>query len=114
MNLHLQSLFPILVLAVVALVIVFRVFKRGGLRAAMFHAPIKRTVGEVSGSGTKIMSTAVKVHALGGDSSEKAVGLEVVAKSVASYQMLPVTLSASEAMKLARLLQAATVDEHAT
>ena len=110
-----HSFSPILlVLAVFALVTLFRVFTYGGLRAAMFHAPIKRTVGEVSGSGTKIMSTAVKVHALGGDSSEKAVGLEFVAKSFAGYQTRPVTLSTSEAMKLARLLQAATVDEHAT
>jgi hypothetical protein len=54
------------------------------------------------------MSIAVKVHTLGGDSTEKAIGLEFVAKSIASYEMMPVTLSVAEAKKLATLLQAAT------
>lgn len=53
------------------------------------------------------MKLAVKVHRLSGGSSEKAIDLEFVAKSFASYQMLPVTLSAAEARKLSQLLQTA-------
>lgn len=74
----------------------------------MFGAPIERTIGEVAGGGVKLMTIAVKVHTLGGGAPDKAIGLEFVAKSFASYQMMPVTLSSSEAKKLATLLQSAT------
>jgi len=106
-----EDIFPFFFFVVFALVIgsfIYKIFKHGGFKAAMFGAPIERTVGEVHGSGVKFMNIAVKVHTLGGDSTEKAIGLEFVAKSIASYQMMPVTLSASEARKLATLLQTAT------
>lgn len=57
---------------------------------------------------------AVKVHRLGGSSPERAIGLEFVAKSLASYQMLPVTLSRAEAQKLSKLLQTALAARDAT
>lgn len=96
-----------LVFAAVAGSFVFKIIKHGGLKAAMFGAPIERTIGEVEGGGTRLMTVAVKVHKLDGDSPEKAIGLEFVAKSLASYQMMPVTLSAAEARKLATLLESA-------
>jgi hypothetical protein len=85
----------------------FRVLKFGGFKAAMFGAPIQTTVGEVAGSGPRMMTLTVKVHRLGGG-TERSVGLELVAKSFASYQMMPVSLSSAEARKLAQLLQAAS------
>jgi hypothetical protein len=106
-----ENTFQYLFFAMFALVagsFIFRIIKHGGLKAAMFGAPISRTVGEVQGGGVKFMNITVKVHTLGGGSTEKAIGLEFVAKSVASYQMMPVTLSATEAKKLATLLQVAT------
>jgi hypothetical protein len=111
-----ESIFPFLFFVVFALVagsFIYKIFKHGGFKAAMFGAPIARTVGEVQGGGIKFMNIAVKVHTLGGDSPEKAIGLEFVAKSIASYQMMPVTLSASEAKKLATLLQSATTGSNA-
>ena len=111
-----ESISPFLVVAVFALVLgsfVFKIFKHGGLKAAIFGAPIERTVGEVKGGGVKFMSIAVKVHTLGGGSSEKAIGLEFVAKSFASYEMMPVTLSVSEAKKLATLIQSAVLSSDA-
>lgn len=81
--------------------------KFGGFKAAMFGAPIERTMGEAEGTGSGMMNISVKVHRLGGG-PERAVGLEFVAKSFASYQMLPVALSAAEAKKLNQLLDAAT------
>ena len=107
---NLESLFSLLFPVIFVLVagsFLVKIFKHGGLKAAMFGAPISSTVGEVSGSGSKLMKVAVKVHQLGGASSEKAIGLEFVAKSVGSYQMLPVTLSKAEAQKLSQLLQSA-------
>jgi hypothetical protein len=72
----------------------------------MFGAAVRRTVGEVEGASQSMMKTALKVHALDA-SPDKAVGLEFVAKSVASYQMMPFAMSAAEARKLIAHLQAA-------
>jgi hypothetical protein len=86
---------------------IFKIIKHGGFKAAMFGAGIKNTIGEVSGNGPKIMNLSLRVHELDG-SPEKAVGLELVAKSVGSYQMTPITLSISEAKKLIDLLNSIT------
>lgn len=83
---------------------IYRMIKHGGFKGAMFGAGIKHTLGEVSGSGPKMMSTLVRVHELDGASSEKKVGVEFVAKSVGSYQMMPISLSANEARDLAKML----------
>jgi hypothetical protein len=108
---RIEDVFPFLFFSVFALVVgsfLLRIFKHGGFKAAMFGAPIEQTLGEVSGSGAKLMSTVLKVHALGGDRTDKAVGLEFVAKTVASYQIIPFSMSASEARKLIVLLESAT------
>lgn len=86
---------------------IYKMIKHGGWRAAMFGAPIERTVGEVEGGGIKLMKVGLKVHKLGGG-REKAVGVELVAKSLGSYQMMPLTLSSMEAKKLIALLEVAT------
>ncbi len=112
----LENAFPILfavVFAGVALTFIVKIFKHGGFKAALFGASIRRTVGEVAGGGPKMMSIVLKVHSLG-DPPEKAVGLEVVTKSFASYNMMPVTLSASQASELAKLLESAKYDVGAT
>lgn len=102
--------FEYIFIAVFALVIgsfIYKIIKHGGLKAAMFGAGIKTTVGEVSGNGPKLMSLSLKVHELD-QSPEKAVGLELVAKSFGSYQMTPITLSVSEAKKLSVLINSVT------
>ncbi len=86
----------------------FKMFKHGGFKGAMFGASIKNTIGEVAGSGSKIMKLSLKVHELDDETQEKAVGLELVAKSLGSFQMTPIALSVSEAKKLAELLNSAT------
>ncbi len=113
---NLENNFQYIFFAIIAFVagsFIFKILKHGGLKAAMFGAPIAQTLGEVEGGGVKFMSVKVRVHTLGGGSEEKSIGLEFVAKSVASYQMLPVTLSATEAKKLATLLQSATSGSNA-
>jgi hypothetical protein len=89
---------------------VYRIFRLGGLKAAMFGARIERTVGEVPGEkqGLGLMSVVLRVHALRRDNSEMLIGIELVAKSFASYQMMPITLSVHQAQQLASLLQNAT------
>jgi len=87
--------------------LVFRMIRYGGFKAAMFGARIEKTLGEVAGHPQPPGSVRLKVHLLGGGSPDKAVGLELVAKSVASYQMTPITLSVAETKKLVSLLQSA-------
>jgi len=110
---HFEKALPIMFFVIFALVVgsfVFKSFKYGGFKAAMFGAPIERTIGEVDGGSGKIMSIKVKVHMLGGNSPDKAIGLEFVAKSLTSYDMIPITLSAPEAKKLVGFIQLAAGD----
>ena len=94
------------VFAVVAGRLVLTVFKHGSIKGAFFGAPIVHTVGEVSARGGGPVKATLKVHVLGGEGTS-GVGLELSAKSFASYQMLPAVLSAVDARRLASLLEAA-------
>jgi hypothetical protein len=95
------------VFAGIALFIVFSIVRHGGVKAAMFGAKIERTIGEVEGERRVGVRTQLKVHALSPSSGERAIGIEFVAKSPLSYSMVPITLSAAEAQRLALLLQSA-------
>ncbi|MFH1009931.1 MAG: hypothetical protein V1784_01690 [bacterium] len=107
------KLFFFAIFALVAGYFIFGLIKYGGFKAAMFGAIIERTVGEVSGGGFKFGSIVLRVHTLNSDSPEKAVGLEVITKSIASYHMMPITLSGPETTRLAALLQSAAEGKHA-
>ena len=98
------------IFAAVAGFMLFRIVKHGGFKAAMFGASIDSTVGSVRGNGSKMVKMPITVHKLGGNDPAKTVGLEVVAKSAGSYQMLPVALSLSEAKNLIKLLENAVGD----
>ena len=68
-------------------------------KSQLFDGDIDRTIGEVSGTGKGLVKTLIKVHAIKkkDDPSEKYIGIELVAKSLLSYQMMPITLPRSEA-----------------
>jgi hypothetical protein len=102
-------LFFVILIFVVG-VFIRKAVKYGGIKSALFNAPIKSYLGEVSDERSGSIKVVIKVHSLAGDSTQKAIALELVAKSFASYQMMPVTLSASEAKKLSMLLLSATED----
>lgn len=110
---NLPMIFFLGILALAVGAFLYKTLQHGGFKAAMFGAPIERTVGEVASGGVKLMNVVLRVHKLGGG-REKAVGVELVAKSLASYQMMPVTLSVAEAKKLIMLLEAATGEHNAT
>jgi hypothetical protein len=102
--------FEVLFFAIFASVIGFfayRMIRHGGFKAAMFGARIDRTVGEVSGEKQGPVGVALKVHILRREAAEKLVGVEFIAKSFASYQMTPITLSVAQAQQLASLLNEA-------
>ena len=102
-----EALFFVVFAAIVGY-FAYRIIRHGGFKAAMFGARIEQTVGEVPGENQGPMRIALKVHALRRDDSEKLIGIELVAKSFASYQMMPITLSVNQAQQLASLLQNAT------
>jgi hypothetical protein len=85
---------------------IFNIFRRGGLKGALFNAKIEATIGEVEAKGPKLISQRVKVHILQRE-SESLIGIEIMSKSIASIEMLPVVLTQAQAAKLAGLLQQA-------
>jgi hypothetical protein len=105
-----DSLATVLFLAAFAMVagyFAYRVLKHGGFKAAMFGASIEQTIGEIAGERQGPVGMGLKVHALRREGAERLVGIEIIAKSATSYQMMPITLSADQAQQLASLLQAA-------
>ena len=102
-----DNLFQIVFVSIL-IFFLYRTFKYKSLKGAMFGAEILHTVGEVQGKGQSFLSLALKVHTLKSDRvSHGLVGIEIVAKSFASYQMMPVTLQTTEAQKLITLLESA-------
>lgn len=91
-----------------ALNIVVQTIRKGGLKAALFGAPILRTVGELDLGTTGPMRTTLKVHCLEMQRpGEPSVGLELVNKSLASYHMLPIRLTSEQTGALGELLSRA-------
>ena len=89
----------------------YRIVKYRGFKAAMFGGRIERTIGEVEGTGQTLGRVKLRVHTLSGGGKDRAVGIELVATTIASYQMLPITLSTEGAQDLIGLLQEATSDK---
>src|SRR5438045_4638379 len=88
----------------------YRIVRYRGFKAAMFGASIDRTVGEVEGTGTTLGRVRLRVHALSGG-RDRAVGVELVATTIASYQMLPITLSVTDTEELIALLKEAAASD---
>ncbi len=80
----------------------------GSFKAAMFGASIEHTVGEVIGENQGSLSAVLRVHSLRSDDLRKFIGIELVAKSLLSYKMVPITLSVSQAQKLSSMIENAT------
>jgi hypothetical protein len=92
------------IVAVLLGTLAYRILKYGGLKAAMFGSHIRRTVGEVRGA-RRLGNIKLRVHTLSDGSEERAVGIELVATTIGSYQMLPITLSAEGVQELIALLR---------
>ena len=78
--------------------------KRG--RGMMFGGKIVKSWDGVAGK-RKIVTSHVKVHAVDASSSVRLVGLELSNATFGSYQMVPISLPAAEALALARLIEQA-------
>ena len=93
----------------IGLYFLYRMSRFGGFKGAMFGSRIRRTIGEVKGAPQTVGSVVLRVHLLEPTFPDRAVGLEIVGKSVASYSMLPISLSVDETRHLIRLLQETVV-----
>lgn len=88
-----------------------KILKYGGVKAALFGAPIEHTIGEVEAQGLKLMRIILRVHKLSTSDRDKAVALEITAKGFLSYNMTPVTLSLAQAQNLVDLLNQAIAEQ---
>ena len=74
--------------------------------AAMFGAPIERTLGEIMLKSPVMSSRVLKVHALGpGNGHDKSVGLQLVSKAPFAFSTMPINLSLAQAHELVQLLE---------
>lgn len=86
-----------------------KVVRHGGVKSAMFGAAVGRAVGEMPvSSESRVGSMTLKVHLL--DGAEKQVGVEIAARGPFGFNMVPLSLTRSEARRLADLLLTATGD----
>ncbi len=93
----------------------YRLIRYKSVRGMFFGAPTLSKVGEVECENQGPVHVVIRVHKLGAnDKLTHGVGLEIVGKSIASYDMMPATLSASQAKSLAELLERAANDSTAT
>lgn len=88
--------------------LLFKVVKYGGLRAALYGAPVGREIGELRLAGASVPSQVVRVRVLHG--SEKHVGIELAAKGPLSYSVTPIALSRTEARTVSDWLARAAGD----
>ena len=78
-----------------------RILRCGGVKAALFGAPIEHTIGEVEAHGLKLSTS----------DRDKAVALEITAKGFLSYNTTPATLSVAQAQNLVNLLNQAILEQ---
>jgi hypothetical protein len=85
----------------------YKIVRNRGFRGALFGAPVQSTVGEMELHSRGMVKSRLKVHELAGRANGIEVGLEIIHSTVGSWQTVPVALSASEARRLAEVLQLA-------
>lgn len=93
------------ILGMVALWVAFVFLTKRG-RGIMFGGKIVNSWDGVLGK-QKFVTNRIKVHAVDVAPTVRVVGLEISSSTFGSYKMIPISLPASEALELARLLEEA-------
>jgi len=93
---------PYIILGVVFVFIAYRVATKG-LKGATFGGKILRTYGEIDLEPIPMMRGKIRIHEIAGD-PERSVGIEVVHKSLVSYDMTPIRLHRRDVLRLIELL----------
>lgn len=88
--------------------------KKRGLKGAIFGATITRTVGELELAKNGPMRTILKFHCLeSAAAGAPTVGIEVITRSVASYHMFPIRLTAEQVGVVKDLLSQTVAESQA-
>ena len=93
------------IFAVVALYFLYQIATKG-LKGAFFGGKVEKIYGELDIEKTGPIKGRLKVYKISSDSGSM-IGIEVVHKSMLSYQMTPVTMSRANVQKLILLLSQA-------
>jgi hypothetical protein len=89
-----------------------RAVRNRGFKAAMFGAPIKRTVGEIDLGKHGMMRTRLRLHSLEArEAGVRTIGIEVITTSRLSYHMFPIRMTPEEAALFRDLLSRAAAGE---
>ena len=96
---------PWVVLASALLFIAYKVATRG-FKGALFGGRILRTFGEIPLRPANGPSGVVRVHEIAGK-NESHIGIEIVQKTILSYDMTPITISGQDTAALVKMLEQA-------
>lgn len=82
-----------------------RIRQRGGVAGVLVGEDIARTIDRVEAHATGMSSGEMRVHRFAGASSDRDVGLELVLRTVGSYQSMTAGLSRQQARELAAMIR---------
>ena len=82
-----------------------RVRRRGGVAGVLAGADIERTIDRVEAHSSGMSSAEMRVHRFADAPPDRAVGLELVLRTPASYNSMTAGLSAAQARDLATMLR---------
>ena len=96
---------PFVVLGCGLLFFAYRVAKKG-FKGALFGGRIRKTFGEIPLRPVNGPSGVVRVHEIAGK-NEPHIGIEIVQKTILSYDMTPITISRDDAAAVIEILEQA-------
>lgn len=82
-----------------------RIRRRGGVAGVLVGSDIERTIDRVEAHGSGMSSGEMRVHCFVDAPPDRAVGLELVLRTAASYNSMTAGLSAAQARDLATMLR---------
>lgn len=101
-------LIPVAVLGVLAYFIVGYA-RKGSLTGMMLGGTIKREMGKVELTGSRVSSQTMNVLRMESSDGENFVALSVVSKAPLAISMVPYRLTKAQALEVAKLLQQAAL-----
>lgn len=88
--------------------LLYQVISKGGLRGAMFGAPVVKTIGQLDLGRHGLLRTRLMVHRLEArEADSPSVGIEVVHSAVGSFGISPIRPTTQQAEALSTLLSRA-------
>lgn len=82
-----------------------RIRRRGGVAGVLVGSDIERTIDRVEAHGSGMSSGEMRIHRFADAPPDRAVGLELVLRTPASYNSMTAGLSAAQARDLAIMLR---------